>query len=42
MENTISSAKEMSPMELNNIKLDDKHTVLTPQYLEDLIEKKNQ
>ena len=37
MENNISSATEMSAMDLNNIKLDIKHTVLTPQYLEDLI-----
>ena len=40
MENPVSSAKELSAMDLNNIKLDIKHTVLTPQYLEDLI--KNQ
>lgn len=37
----ISSAKEMSAMDLNNIKLDAKHTVLTPQYLEDLIRNKS-
>ena len=37
METDISSAKEMSAMDLNNIKLDMKHTVLTPEYLEDLI-----
>ena len=41
MENDISSAKELSPMDLNNIKLDIKHTVLTPQYLENLIQNKN-
>lgn len=33
-------AKELSPLELNNIKLDIKHTILTPQYLEDLIQNK--
>lgn len=41
MGNDIDSAKELSAMELNNIKLDIKHTVLTPQYLEDLIQNKN-
>lgn len=40
METNISSAKELSAMDLNNIKLDAKHTVLTPQYLEELIQKK--
>ena len=40
MDNNIISAKEMSAMDLNNIKLDVKHTVLTPQYLEDLIKNK--
>lgn len=37
----MDSAKELSAMDLNNIKLDIKHTVLTPQYLEDLIRKKS-
>lgn len=37
MENILDTAKELSPMDLNNIKLDAKHTVLTPQYLENLI-----
>lgn len=41
MENDIPSAKELSAMDLNNIKLDMKHTLLTPQYLEDLIKNKN-
>ena len=41
MESDISSAKELSAMDLNNIKLDAKHTVLTPQYLENLIQNKN-
>lgn len=41
MESDIISAKELSAMDLNNIKLDIKHTVLTPQYLEDLIKNKN-
>ena len=41
MDNNINSAKELSAMDLNNIKLDLKHTVLTPQYLEDLIQNKN-
>lgn len=42
MEPVINSAKELSAMDLNNIKLDIKHTVLTPQYLEDLIKNKDQ
>ena len=41
MGSDISSAKELSAMDLNNIKLDVKHTVLTPQYLEDLINNNN-
>ena len=41
MENISGSAKELSAMELNNIKLDAKHTVLTPQYLEKLIAEKD-
>lgn len=41
MEGDMNSAKEMTALELNNIKLDNKHTVLTPQYLEDLIHNKN-
>lgn len=41
MENDRSTAKELTPLELNNIKLDIKHTILTPQYLEDLIKNKN-
>ena len=41
MEKDINSAKELSAMDLNNIKLDIKHTVLTPQYLKDLIQNKN-
>ena len=40
MDNGITSAKELSAMDLNNIKLDIKHTVLTPQYLENLIQSK--
>lgn len=40
MENDITSAKELTAMDLNNIKLDAKHTVLTPQYLENLIQNK--
>lgn len=41
MDNKLISAKELSAMDLNNIKLDVKHTVLTPQYLENLIAKKD-
>ena len=28
---------KLSPLELNNIKLDPKHTLLTPDYLENLL-----
>ena len=41
METNLTSAKELSAMDLNNIKLDIKHTVLTPQYLENLIRDKD-
>lgn len=41
MENDICSAKELSALDLNNIKLDVRHTVLTPQYLENLIQNKS-
>ena len=41
MESILATAKELSPMDLNNIKLDIKHTVLTPQYLENLIQNKD-
>lgn len=40
MEEKLNSAKVLSAMDLNNIKLDSKHTVLTPQYLEKLIANK--
>lgn len=33
----IPSAVPLTPLELNEIKLDERHTVLTPQYLEALI-----
>lgn len=36
----IKSAIPMTPLQLNNIKLDVKHTLLTPEYL-DNIEKSN-
>ena len=36
MDSNLISAKELSALDLNNIKLDIKHTVLTPQYLENL------
>ena len=32
----LPSAEEMTPLELNNIKLSVNHTVLTPEYLEQL------
>ena len=36
MEGEDSGMVRMSPLELNNIKLDPKHTLLTPDYLEKL------
>lgn len=33
---TIDNARELTLLELNNIRLDVKHTVLTPDYLESL------
>ena len=37
MANISDLGKELSAMDLNNIKLDLKHTVLTPEYLDGLI-----
>lgn len=37
----VSSAVEMSPLQLNGIRLDVNHTILTPDYLEQ-IKAKNQ
>lgn len=37
MNEILKSAQELTPLELNNIKLDIKHTVLTPEYLDNLI-----
>ena len=34
----LQSAKVLTPLELNGVKLDAKHTVLTPSYLEELIQ----
>lgn len=42
MEPKLHFGKELSAMDLNNIKLDAKHTVLTPEYLENLINEKSQ
>lgn len=33
----VPSAKKLTPLDLNNIKLDVRHTVLTPEYLEGII-----
>ena len=41
LENIVSSASRLTPLDLNNIKLDDRHTVLTPDYLENLIKQGN-
>lgn len=35
------SVIKLSPLDLNNIKLDPQHTVLTPSYLEELIKGKD-
>ena len=37
IEELLNSASKLSPLDLNNIKLDVRHTVLTPDYLEELI-----
>ena len=36
----LKDASPMKPLELNAIKLDDKHTVLTPEILEKLSDQK--
>ena len=36
IESIVPGATKLTPLELNNIKLDDKHTLLTPDYLENL------
>lgn len=33
-------AKKLSPLDLNAIKLDPKHTILTPEYLDNLVSHK--
>lgn len=38
----LSSAAKLTPLELNNIKLDIRHTVLTPDYLEGLMKNEGQ
>ena len=34
---SLNSAKRLTPLDLNAIKLDPKHTLLTPDYLEKLM-----
>lgn len=36
----LSSAVKLTPLQLNNVRIDLKHTVLTPDYLENLIKQK--
>lgn len=36
IEEKLSSATKLTPLELNGIKLDIKHTILSPDYLEGL------
>ena len=36
----ISSATKLTPLQLNNIRLDIRHTILTPDYLDKLAEEK--
>ena len=38
MPEELKSAQKLSPLQLNNIRLDVKHTILTPDYLENLID----
>ena len=35
--NSDQSIVEMTPLELNGIRLDPNHTILTPSYLEDIL-----
>ena len=35
-----SGVTKLTPLELNGIKLDDKHTLLTPDYLDNLLKSK--
>lgn len=37
MEQALAGATKLSLLQLNGIKLDDKHTILTPDYLENLV-----
>lgn len=37
---SLKSATKMTPLQLNGIKLDVKHTVLTPDYLDNLAREK--
>ena len=36
----ITSATKLTPLQLNNIRLDIRHTILTPDYLDKLAEEK--
>lgn len=38
MAQTLAAAEKLTPLQLNGIKLDARHTILTPDYLE-LVEK---
>lgn len=38
----LSSATKLTPLELNNIRLDIRHTILTPDYLENIIREKSE
>lgn len=39
MEKALQSATPLTPLQLNGIKLDPKHTVLTPELLEKMVNK---
>lgn len=39
--NDLRTATQITPLQLNAIKLDVRHTVLTPEYLEDLLKKQS-
>lgn len=40
MQEVLEKADKLSPLQLNDIKLDVRHTVLTPDYLDNLVRQK--
>lgn len=41
LDEVLKNGAPLTPLELNSIKLDDKHTLLTPDYLENISSQKN-